>query len=220
MITVWGRRSSINVQKVLWALAETGTPFERVTVGGQFGGTNSDAYRAMNPNGLVPVIKDGDLTMFESHAILRYVAERYGASTLKPRDPAAFGRAEQWVEWTTTTLGPPVSLMFMNLVRKGAQERDEKAVANAVTQAAKNFALADGLLGQSRFLAGDIFSHGDIPLGAFWWRYQNLAIERPAFANLDRWFAELKTRPHYQEWIMVQFGRNPAEWAEHEKRLG
>jgi glutathione S-transferase len=220
MITVWGRRSSINVQKVLWALAETGTPFERVTVGGQFGGTGSDDYKAMNPNGLVPAIKDGDLTMFESNAILRYVTERYGAETIKPRDAASYGRAEQWIEWTATTLAPPVGLTFMNLVRTAPEKRDMKAVSNAIDQAAKNFALADKVLGNSRFLAGDRFSHGDIPLGAFWWRYQNVEIKRPAFANLDRWFAELKTRPAYQEWIMVQFGRNPAEWAENEKRLG
>ena len=220
MITVWGRRSSINVQKVLWALAEAGTPFERVTVGGQFGGTDTDAYRAMNPNGLVPALKDGDLTLFESHAIVRYVAERYGAGTLKPRDPAAFGRAEQWIEWTSTTLGVPVGLLFRTLVRSSPQERDDKAVASAVEQAAKNFVLADRLLGSSRFLAGDDFSHGDIPLGAFWWRYQNLAIERPAFVNLDRWFAELKTRQAYQDWIMVPLGRSPAEWAENEKWLG
>jgi glutathione S-transferase len=213
MIMVWGRRSSINVQKVLWALAETGTQFERVTVGGQFGGVNSDDYKAMNPNGLVPAIRDGDLTMFESNAILRYLTERYGAETIKPRDPAAFGRAEQWIEWTNSTLAPPVGLIFMNMVRRTPQEADAKGVANAIDQAAKNFALADRLLGTSRFLAGDRFSHGDIPLGAFWWRYQNLDIKRPAFANLDRWFADLKKRPHYQDWIMVQFGRNPAEWA-------
>jgi glutathione S-transferase len=174
----------------------------------------------MNPNGLVPAFRDGELTLFESNAILRYVTERYGGGTLKPQDPAALGRAEQWIEWTSTTLGPPVGLIFMNLVRKSAQERDEKAVANAVAQTAKNFALADALLGQSRFLAGDQFSHGDIPLGISWWRYQNLAIERPAFPNLDRWFGELKKRPHYNEWVMVQFGRDPAEWAEHEKTLG
>ena len=94
MIEVWGRRSSSNVQKVVWALDELGLPFNRHTVGGSFGGNRAPAYLAMNPNGLVPVLQDGDITMFESNAIVRYLAARYGEGALRPKDPKALAMAE------------------------------------------------------------------------------------------------------------------------------
>src|SRR5262249_2214398 len=103
---VYGRRSSINVQKVLWALGELGIAFERESIGGSFGGNDTPAYRAMNPNGLVPVLRDGDVVMFESNAIVRYLATRYGTGTLLPTEPRALAAAEQWMEWTATTLAP------------------------------------------------------------------------------------------------------------------
>jgi glutathione S-transferase len=219
MITVWGRRSSVNVQKVLWALGEAGVEFDRVTVGGSFGGLDTREYKKLNPMQLVPAIKDGTITMAESHAILRYVSRRYGKGTLQPRGFRALALAEQWVEWTATTFAPAIAPIFMNKIRKPAEEADEQAVKRAVQASAKVFRLANGRLGRRPFVAGKAFSYGDIPLGATYWRYKNLEIDRPPLPNLDRWFEALQERPAYREWVMVPFGRNVAEWNVHEREL-
>lgn len=219
MITVWGRRSSVNVQKVLWALGESGVEFERVTVGGSFGGLDTREYKKLNPMGLVPAIKDGTIAMSESHAILRYLARRYGKGTLQPRGFRALALAEQWVEWTTTTFAPAIAPIFWNKIRMPAEEADQQAVMRAERTSAEVLRLADRLLGRKPFVAGKSFTYGDIPLGTSYWRYKNLEIDRPSLPNLDRWFEGLKERPAYRQWVMVPFGRNLAEWKTHEQEL-
>jgi glutathione S-transferase len=168
---------------------------------------------------LVPAIKDGTITMAESHAILRYLSRRYGKGTLQPRGFRALAQAEQWVEWTTSTFAPSIAPIFMNRIRKPAEEADEQAVQRAIKGSADAFRLANRLLGRRPYVAGKAFSYGDIPLGANYWRYKNLEIDRPALPNLDRWFESLQERPAYREWVMVPFGRNVAEWSEHEREL-
>jgi glutathione S-transferase len=219
MITVWGRRSSINVQKVLWALAETGVEFERITVGGSFKGNDTPEFKKLNPMGLIPVMRDGNIVFFESNAILRYIARRYGKATLQPRWHRAHALAEQWVEWTTTTLAVPVGTIFWNRVRIPAGQANEAAVKEAERTAAGYFRLANRILGRKPFVAGGKFSYGDIPPGALYWRYQNLQVDRPSLPNLDRWFGELKERSAYRQWIMVPVGRNLDEWTVNEQAL-
>ncbi|MBL8893821.1 MAG: glutathione S-transferase family protein [Rhizobiales bacterium] len=216
---VYGRRSSINVQKVLWALGELGIDFRRETIGGSFGGNDRPEFRAMNPNGLIPVLRDGDVVMFESNAIVRYLAVRYGAGTLLPKDPHALAAAEQWMEWSQTTLAPPASVLFMNQVRTPADRADRKAMADAEARLQTVLAIADKALVGKAFFAGDALTIGDIVLGCFRWRLDGLAWKRPPMPNLDRWFAALKERPAYKQWVMVPVGRSPAEWTSNERAL-
>lgn len=217
---VYGRRSSINVQKVLWTLAELGKDFTRETVGGGFGGNDTPAYRAMNPNGLIPVLRDGDVVMFESNAIVRYLAVRYGAGGLLPSEPVSLAAAEQWMEWSQTTLAPPASVLFANQVRTPAEKVDRKAMADAEARLQMVLPIADNALAGRAFFAGDRLTIGDIVLGCFRWRLDKLDWKRPDTPNLDRWFAELQTRPGYRQWVMVPVGRGPAEWSANEKALG
>jgi glutathione S-transferase len=219
MMTIWGRRSSINVQKALWALGEAGVAFERVTAGGSFGGVDTRDYRKLNPMGLVPVLEDGAIKMFESQAIVRYLARRYGKGTLQPRGFRALALAETWVEWTASTFAPAVMPIFWNKIRTPAEHADEEVVKRAERTSATVFRLADRRLGRKPFVAGKSFSYGDIPFGAVYWRYKNLEIERPALPNLDRWFEALQERPAYREWVMVPFGRNVTEWSALEQQL-
>ncbi len=128
MIEVWGRRSSINVQKVLWALGETGQPFERHAAGGQFGGLDDKAFLKMNPNGLVPVMKDGTVTLFESNTMMRYLARKYGKDTIRPRGQKPWALADQWTDWTATTLNPPMFTILFNTVRATPEQRNPAAV--------------------------------------------------------------------------------------------
>jgi glutathione S-transferase len=217
---VYGRRSSINVQKVLWTLGELGKEFSRETVGGGFGGNDTPAYRAMNPNGLIPVLKDGDVVMFESNAIVRYLAIRYGAGGLLPDEPKSLAAAEQWMEWTQTTLAPPASVLFANQVRTPADKADHKAMAEADARLQTVLPIADKALADRAFFAGDTLTIGDIVLGCFRWRLDKLDWNRPRTPNLDRWFASLQQRPAYRQWVMVPVGRSPEEWAVNEKALG
>lgn len=219
MITVWGRRSSINVQKVLWALGETGVKFERETVGGQFGGNDTKEFKKLNPMGLVPVVKDGTLVLFESNAILRYVARRYGRGTIIPRGYRALGLAERWVEWTQSTAAPAVGAVFMQKVRTAPEQADAKVIAQGTKQAAAAFRLANRMLGKKPFVTGRHFTYGDIPLGALYWRYRNLEIDRPQLPNLERWFEQLEERKPYRDYVKVPIGRNLKEWTANEKKL-
>ncbi len=185
-----------------------------------FGGNDTPAYRAMNPNGLIPVLRDGDVVMFESNAIVRYLAIRYGAGSLLPGEPKALAAAEQWMEWTQTTLMPWASVLFFNQVRTPADKADHKAMAEADAKLHSALVIADKALAGRAFFAGDHLTIGDIVLGCFRWRLDKLDWKRPDTPNLDRWFAALQARPPYKQWVMVPVGRSPAEWAVNEKALG
>src|SRR5262245_11617671 len=174
MIEVWGRRSSINVQKVMWAIGELGLDHRRHTVGGSFGGNRDKAYLAMNPNGLVPVMREADVVMFESNAIVRFLAARYGEGSLRPSSPRALAAAEQWMEWQQTTVAPVVGTIFMNKVRKPAAQCDHPAVDAAAAKLHDVLAIADDAIADRTWFAGESFSFGDIVLGCFMWRYMAL----------------------------------------------
>lgn len=220
MIEVWGRRSSSNVQKVIWALDELGLAHKRHTVGGAFGGVSDPSYLKMNPNGLVPVLQDGDVTMFESNAIVRYLAARYGEGTLRPREAKALAAAEQWMEWQQLNVVPHISVIFWNQVRVPAAQRNDKAISHANANLTDVLAIADAALRSSPWFAGDSFSFGDIVLGVLYWRYTCLDGRKPDTPNIKRWFEALQQRPAYRKWVMVQIGGNVAEWNANEKALG
>lgn len=220
MIEIWGRRSSSNVQKVIWALDELGLEFTRHTVGGGFGGTREPSYLEMNPNALVPVLRDGDITMFESNAIVRYLAARYGEGRLRPKEAKALAAAEQWMDWQQLNVVPHISTIFWNLVRVKREERNDKAIADAGAKLTGVLAIADKVLASSKWFAGDEFSFGDIVLGVLYWRYSRLDCRRPDTPNIKRWFEALQQRPAYQKWVMVEVGNSIEEWNANEKALG
>jgi glutathione S-transferase len=219
MITLWGRRNSMNVQKVVWALDELGLSYERHNVAGSFGGTDTPEFKTMNPMGLVPVLRDGDVTMFESNAIVRYLAARYGEGGLHPSAPRALAAAEQWMDWAQLNLGPPATLLFLQFVRTEAASRNRQAMDQAAAQLHKLLPVADAALARSRFLAGDALSFGDIPLGVFIWRLNCFDWQRPALANIERWRDELGQRPAYRKAVMLPTGKSPDEWLALEKQF-
>ena len=185
MITVWGRRNSVNVQKVLWALEELDVPYARENVGGSFGGNHDADFLAMNPMGLVPVIRDGDVTMFESNAIVRWLAARYRDGLLRPKDPKGLAMAEQWMEWAQLNFGPAVGTLQMNLIRSLPEKRNHAAVATATERAGELATLADHWIARHDWFSGHDFSFADIVMGALFWRYKGLDVTRPATPHLD-----------------------------------
>lgn len=203
MLKIWGRKNSINVMKVLWACEELGLPFERVDVGGQYGGNREPAYLAMNPNARVPTIEDDGLILWESNAIVRYLANSYGHPGLMPEDRLQRWCAEQWMDWQQTTLHPPATVLFWGLVRTSPEKRDLAAIETARQSCAEAWEIVDSRLAQSDYLAGNRFSMGDIPLGAAVYRWFTLEIERPSFPHLEEWYQRLCLREGFNQYVML-----------------
>ena len=220
MIIVHGRRNSSNVQRVLWALAELGVTYDRRTVGGSFGGGGAPEYQAMNPTGMVPTLQDGDLTIWESEAILRYLAASYGAGSLWPEAPRDRALADQWLAWTASTLVPAFSKVFHNTVRLPRAEQDFAALAPDIAKLNAVMTFLDaGLRRGPDYLGGAAFSYGDIPAAILVYRYLGLEIERPDLPSLMAWWEQIKARPACQAHVMLPFGTCHEEWAAHERAL-
>eukprot|EP00030_Apusomonadida_sp_AF-17_P004331 a509190_12.p1 GENE.a509190_12~~a509190_12.p1 ORF type:complete len:232 (-),score=68.65 a509190_12:145-792(-) len=207
-LRVWGRANSINVQKVLWALTEVGMPYERIDAGMAFGKNNTPEFKRMNPNGKVPVIEHGDFVLWESNAIVRYVARLEGkqgatrAGALLPRSPQAAATADQWMEYFSTTVWLNLRPVFWGMVRTPPAERDLAAIDAARRALGENLAVVDRALARQPYLAGDAFSMGDIPMALTAFRWFNMAIERPAMPNLERWYSQIVARAAFQKHCM------------------
>jgi glutathione S-transferase len=197
MIKVWGRRNSSNVQKVMWAIGELGLAHERIDVGGPFGGNREAAYLAMNPNGLIPTIQDGNLTLWESNAILRYLSAAYGVGTLQPAGLAATAICNQWMDWQLAVVAPAITPAFLGLIRTPAAQRDLGAIAASQAKTIEAMAMLEARLGATGHVAGDAFTMADIPLGIMVYRYWQLVPQRPAHPNLERWYATIAVRPAF-----------------------
>ena len=168
MITIWGRANSANVQKVLWCCDELVLPFERIDAGLQYGRLDEPGYLAMNPNGKIPTLVDGNFTLWESNAILRYLAMQYGPSSLLyPTDPKVRASIERWLDWSIGTLAPAERPVFLGLVRTPPEKRDTAQIAADLDQVSKLWKLLDHHLQGRFFLENERFSLADIVLGSF-----------------------------------------------------
>jgi len=206
MVRIWGRRSSFNVQKVLWLAGELGLAYEHVPAGGDHGGLDRPEFRALNPHGRIPVLQDGDLAVWESHAILRYLAARYGQGVYWADDPATRAPIDGWMDWAQTALQPAfLGGVFWGHYRTPEAERNWPAIRAAVAETTAQFRLLDAALAAGPFLAGDRLTLADVPAGTTLYRYFELDIERPPLPNVEVWYTRLQARPAYREHVMVPF---------------
>ncbi|NOT72081.1 MAG: glutathione S-transferase family protein [Hyphomicrobium sp.] len=206
MIKLWGRKTSINVQKVMWTLAELGLPHERIDAGGTFGRLDTEEFHALNPNRLVPVIEDNGFALWESSAIVRYLARQYGHDTLTPRDMRAQALADQWMEWANTTLYNDInSVCFWGLIRTRASDRNLSSIRDAAKRAGDRLGVLDAHLANRNYILGDQLTIADIPAGALMFRYFSLDIERPALPHVSAWYARLRERPAYSQNVEIDF---------------
>ena len=201
MLKIWGRASSSNVQKVLWCCAELDIPFERLDLGGPFGGNRDPQYLKMNPNGLVPTVQDGDLIMWESNTICRYLAATRNGERLYPRDPAARTHVERWMDWQLAVVGPPMGQLLFGLVRTKPEARDAAAIESARRRALAAWEIVDDELADRPYLAGDALSLAEIVLGTQIYRWFNFPIERLPLARLHGWYERLRERPGFRTHI-------------------
>jgi len=214
-IEVIGRRNSVNVQKVMWTLGELGLDYQRTDAAGSFG--LPEGYAKLNPNPIVPTIRDGDLVLWESNACVRHLARTYQANPgatagLCPELPQSLALADQWMEWSRSDFTQHFFQIFLNKIRLPEGKARPELVPPAVAGLGKVYQQLDQHLAKHEYVAGDAFSMGDIPVGAFSYRYFEMDIERPALPQVERWYKSLTQRENYARHVMIPFGRNSAEW--------
>jgi glutathione S-transferase len=205
VLEVWGRKNSVNVQKVLWCLGELQVPFERHDVGGLYGGNREPDYLERNPTGLVPMISDDGFDLWESNAIVRYLSAKYGTGSLWPEDPASRALADKWMDYQLGTVFPAFKAALLGLVRTPEEDRNPAAIAESARTTAETLTTLDGQLEDREFVAGDALTVGDVALGPTVYRWLSLEIERPSLPNLEAWHDRLGERPPYREHVMVSF---------------
>jgi len=201
MIKIWGRNTSSNVQKAMWAVHELGLEHNRIDVGGKFGKNNEPAYLAMNPNGLVPTLEEEDgFLLWESNSIVRYLAGKHDKSgVLEPKDPKQRALASQWMDWQLSVVGPAIFHAFWGLIRTPPEKRDMAAIKTSQEKTTAAMQMLEEQLGKTPYVAGAAFSYGDIPAGVMCYRYRQLVPHRPPTPNLDRWYDALAKRKAFHE---------------------
>ena len=205
MLKVWGRASSFNVQKAMWAIGELGLDAERIDAGGRFGGLDTPDYLAMNPNGRIPVLDHDGVVVWESHSIVRYLAATFGRGTLWAEDPAERSLADRWMDWTAATLQPAFMDIFWGYYRTPEPKRDWPVIRRGIDGCKRLYGILDRHLATQRFVAGDHLTLGDIPVGATLYRYFELDLPRPSLPNVEAYYARLQDRPAYRPHVMVPF---------------
>jgi len=189
------------VQKVLWCCSELNLSYQRRDAGGEFDGNHTPEYLAMNPNGLVPTIRDGDLVIWESNTIMRYLASRYGGAALYPQALGPRSEVDRWLDWQLSTLAPAIFPVFWGLIRTPAGERDNAAIAVATIRLTEVWQLLDHELSRRDYAAGDQLTLADIALGSSIHRWFALPIERPNLTPLKAWHDRIAVRPGFREHI-------------------
>jgi glutathione S-transferase len=203
VLKILGRKNSSNVQKVLWCCGEIGIPFLREDYGGPFGKTREPAYLALNPNALVPTIDDDGFILWESNAILRYLANKHGAAALYPAEPRRRADVDRWMDWQLSTMAPAMTPMFLQLYRTPPDKRDNAVIEASRLKTAEAVRILDAQLANRPYLAGDTFTLADIAMGIFGYRWFNFPIERPASTHARAWYDRLAQRPAFREHVMI-----------------
>ncbi len=202
-INVLGRANSVNVQKVMWCAAEIDITVDRADVGGAFGGNDTDAFGKLNPNRTVPVLVDGNFSLWESNTIVRYLCARYGGPEWSLPAIEVKARAEQWMDWYLTTLHPPMTVLFWQLIRTAPDIRDRAKIDEAIEECTRKWTILERHLEDHAYVLGEELSMADIPVGCAAYRWHCMEFARPELPNLRRWWDSLVERDSYKTNVMV-----------------
>ena len=204
MLKIWGRKNSSNVRKALWIAEELGLEYESINAGGAFGLNDQPQFLARNPNGVVPMIEDGDFVLWESNAIVRYLAGQYAPdSALYPDSAKARAQADKWMDWTTSSFAGPFRTVFWGVLRTPAAQQDWHQINVAKVTVEGLLRIVDKALAAQPYLSGAAFGMGDIPLGSFIYAWFEMPIERIDLPHLKAWYERLQQRPAYRSAVMT-----------------
>lgn len=199
MIKIWGRRAALNVQKVLWCAEEAAIQYSQIDAGQHYGVVDEPQYRALNPNGRIPTLEDGNLVLWESNVIVRYLAAKYGMGMLCPEDLSARADADRWMDWQATTVFyPTFRTYYLAIARTPSSLHDKKQLAGMHSRLVELFTLLNAHLAKQPFVAGKTFTMGDIPIGTVIDKWMRIPIDRPAMKNLEAYYQRLNDRPAYR----------------------
>jgi glutathione S-transferase len=201
MLKIWGRKTSSNVQKVLWTCAELDVAFERVDWGGPFGGNQDPAYLALNPNGLVPTVQEGELVIWESNTIMRWLCATRGGEQLYPSDAVLRTHVERWMDWNLSSLTTPMSALLWGYYRTPPEKRDATALDGARRRGGELLAMVERRLDGRNYLAGDAFTLADIGIGIWVHRWYLYPIERPDLPQLKAWYGRVGERTGFRDYV-------------------
>ncbi len=204
MLVVYGRGSSSNVQKVLWLCEELGLPYSSAHDVAPGKAKESADYTKLNPNGLIPTIDDDGFVLWESNAIVRYLAAKHANGSLFPGDLRVRADADRWMDWQATVLAPPTAVVLLQTIRTAPDKRDNAALATACQTLRDKAGTLDTALAGRSYIAGAAFTMGDLPIGQWMWRYASLVPDRPKHANLEAWYARLQERPAFRKIVMTK----------------
>lgn len=213
-IRLWGRPTSTNTQRVLWTLDEVGQPYALTLASGTtgadgyvwqghapYGHVDTPGYRAMNPNGTIPTLDDGGFVIWESIAVVQYLARKYAPARLLGGSDDGFARAVQWMAWTNHALEPTMHTLVMHRERLPKEKRSEEAVESARQDALKKLAILEARLSQAPYLAGESFSIGDIPAGIAIRRFLHFGLPHPPHPAVQAWMARLEEREGFRRHV-------------------
>lgn len=204
MLRILGKASSINVRKVLWTCAELQLPFDREDWGSGFQATHTPEFLALNPCAMVPVIQDGDFTLWESNTIIRYLVANYPGADLYPSEPRARARVDQWIDWQASELNRSWSYAFTSLVRRSPDYQDSAALARGIEQWSKNMDILNRQLEKTgAYVSGERFSLADIPIGLSVNRWFETPLGHPDYPAVRTYYERLSQREGFR-----LYGRN------------
>lgn len=203
MVTLWGRNNSTNVKKVRWTLAELNLPYEQIMAGQSFGVNRDAAYLALNPNGLVPMLKDGDDVLWESNTIVRYLAAQYGADSLWQASPIQRAKSEKWMDWANETLSPVHRKILFGLVRTPAEQRNMAEIEAAIEACEPLLDILENTLAKQTWLSGEAFGVGDIAVAPFVYNLLETVKTWQPRPHLARWYQQLAERPAFRNVVMI-----------------
>jgi glutathione S-transferase len=199
MLRILGKATSINVRKVLWTCAELGLEYELEEWGSGFRDTNDPAFLVLNPNALVPVVIDGDLALWESNSICRYLASSRERRDLLPAAPAARARVEQWMDWQATQLNTAWRHAFMALVRQSPEYADAAQVSRSVSEWNRHMEILERQLSKSDgFVVDGGFTLADVVLGLATHRWFSTPMKRPHLPAVEAYYDRLSQREGYR----------------------
>ena len=202
VLQIWGRANSVNVQKVLWALEELRVPYERTDAGMAFGVVNEPFYKKMNPNSRVPTIDDDGFVLWESNAIVRYLAAKHGAGSLYPNDLRQRADSDRWMDWASVHVGPVITPVFWGLIRTPVEKRNMAQIEADAEKTGQQFQVLEQGLDGKDYVAGKSFTMGDIVIGVNVYRWYGLDVKRPKLPRVEAYYERLKQRPAFQKHIM------------------
>jgi len=203
MLKIWGRANSSNLKKVTWLCEEMGLPYERIDAGMAFGVVGTPEYRKLNPNGLVPTIDDDGFILWESNAIVRYLAAKHSAGKLWPNDLEARADSDRWMDWCAATLWPAFRPVFWNLIRTPAEKRNQAEIDAGIKSTGEVLSRLDARLAGRKFVGGEELTMGDIAFGPIVYLVQNVMPEKPNLPNYEAWYSRISERPAFRKTVAL-----------------